>query len=442
MLKRFIYKKGMTLVEIVVVMAILAILVTLAVANYSGIKSGAEDSAITTDIATLQNIFSLSSVTNGSIGKDALAAGTIINVLSDINGDSVDPNTLKLYSINSGISRYYKKLNKNLDDYLVDASNNVYYKGLFKSIFGSLSEENLETDVGTTTEQKTITGDAITPRYIHTAVRYNNKMIIFGGYDGADKNDCYEIDLTTYVSTQKQLDGDSISPRRLHSAVIYNGKMIVFGGYNGGGTLGDCYELDLKTYDVVKKSLTGDEITPRYGHSAVVYNGKMIIFAGSNDTERFNDYYEVDLTSYIVTKKSLINGDIILTRNYHTAVVFDGKMIIFGGYNYYLGWMNDGYSIDLSTYEVTQLTATGDSISARHFHTAGVYNGKMIIFGGAPLTNTCYAVELPTCNSTQMNLVNPPSARYSHTQVMYFNKMIIFGGYDGTTLLNDCYEIR
>jgi len=440
MCRIFIKKKGFTLIEIAVVISILAILATFAVANIFNLKNDTQDSAITTDMATLQNIFSVSSINNGNMGKDSIASGTIINVLSDINKDSVDPNILKLYSINYDIAKYYKKLNKNLDDYLVDDSNNVYYKGLFNSVFERLTEEDLENDIGTTVAEKTITGDAITNRYRHTAVRYNNKMIIFGGSDGsARKNDCYEVDLNSYISTKKTLAGDTISGRVLHSAVIYNGKMIIFGGYDGNYK-NDCYEVDLKTYDVTQKTLTGDTISARYAHTAVVYDGKMIVFGGYAEGG-LNDCYEVDLNSYIVTKKTLA-GSAISARYYHTAVGFDGKMFIFGGYNYYAGFLGDCYSVDLSTYQVTKKTITGDSISARHMHTAGVYNGKMIVFGGAPLTNTCYSVNLSTSVSEKLNLDVSPSARYSHTAIMYFNKMIIFGGYNGTTLFNECYEVQ
>ena len=434
-------ESGFTFFEISIVILILAVLVAIAVPNYQGIKDEAGDLVRKADIGTLENAFSLAAVTSSSLGKDAIASGTIINVLTDIEGNIVDPNTLKLYGINTQIGSYYKKLKNSIGDYMVDSQNNVYYKGLFSNFSKGITEEDLENDIGTTVTQKTMTGDAITARYRHSAVVYNNKMIIFGGNDGANKNDCYEINLETYVSTKKTLIGSSISARGYQSAVVYNNKMIMFGGYNGSSGLGDCYEVDLETYNVTQKSLTGDTISARWGHSVVAYAGKMIIFGGYDGASRLNDCYEVDLNSYTVVQKTL-TGDTISERNHHTAVVFNGKMFIFGGYNYYTGLSSGCYSVDLLTYNVTRITVTGDSISARYIHTAEVYNGKMITFGGSTLTNTCYAVNLSTNVSTQMNLVNPPSARYSHTAVMYFNKMIIFGGYDGTTMLNDCYEIE
>ncbi|MGE5328228.1 MAG: Kelch repeat-containing protein [Deltaproteobacteria bacterium] len=433
-------ENGFTFIEISIVILIIAILIAVAVPNYQGVKNEAADSAIKADIGTLENAFSLAAVTNSSLGKDAVAAGTIVNALSDMNGDIIDPNTRKLYQINTTIASFYKKLNRDIGNYMVDSMNNVYYKGKFQGINGSISAK-LESDTGNNTTQKTITGYAIEHRYRHSAVYYNGKMIVFGGDDGTrNSNDCYEIDLTTYVCSKKNLTGASIVGRSFHTAVVYNDKMIIFGGWNGSA-LNDCYEINLKTYNVVQKSLTGDTIVGRWGHTAVVYNGKMIIFAGGNMSERLNDYYEVDLSNYKVYKKTL-TGTVIPERNYHTAVVYNGNMIIFAGYHTYWGWLDDCYSINLSNYKVTKITIAGDSIASRHFHTAVVGNGKMIVFGGAPLTNSCYALDLTTYVSVNMNLVNPPSARYAHSAIMYNGKMVIYAGIDGSNLFSDCYEIE
>lgn len=433
-------KKGFTFIEISIVIAILAILAAFAVPNFFGLKEEAGDSAIKADIGTLSSAFSLAAVANDTSGRTAITAGTIIEALSDIDGNIVDPNTLKLYQINTSIAGYYEKLNNNIDNYLVSSLNDVYYKGKFSNISEGISAK-LESDMGTATTEKTVTGDAISHRYRHTAVLYNGKMIVFGGDDGSiNQNDCYEIDLTTYVSTKKALTGASIPGRSFHSAVVYNDRMIIFGGWNGS-FLGDCYEIDLTTYHVTAKTLTGDSVSPRWGHTAVVYNGKMIIFAGNEEAGRLNDCYEIDLNTYNATQR-ILTGDSIPERNYHTAVVYNGEMIIFGGYHTYWAWLNDCYSVNLSTYKAATQTITGDAVAARHFHTAVVCNGKMIIFGGAPLTNTCYAVELSTYVSQQKNLVDSPSARYSHTAIMYNGKMIIFQGYDGVSLLSDCYEVE
>lgn len=428
--------------ELTVAIAILAILLTIAVPTYINIKRDAEDAEFKADMVSLKSAFCVSSVVNSSLGKAAVSSGTIINVLSDKNGNVIDPNTVKLYSIDTSISSYYNNLNKSLENYMVDSSNNVYYKGRFSDIIGELSAK-LESDIGTSVATNNLSGDVISGRYGHSAVFYNGKMIVFGGYDTAYRNDCYEVDLSTYASTRKTLTGSNISQRGWHSAVVFNDKMIIFGGYNGSDRFGDCYEIDLRTYKVASKTLTGDAIPDRQQHSALVFNGNMIIFGGQgDDTSPRNDCYEVDLETYIVTQKTL-TGSAISARRYHSAVLYNGNMIIFGGRAG--SNLNDCYSVDLYTYKSTARTITGDAISARYGHTAVVYNGKMIIFAGYDTAhrNDCYAVDLSTYASVTKNLVDAPPARYCHSAVMYNGKMIVFGGLgsDWVTTYNDCKEI-
>lgn len=433
-------KSGFTFLEISIVIAILAILVSIAVPMYDGINGYAEDSELKADIASLSSAFSLSSVVNSSTGKSPIAPGTTIDALSNVEGDAVDPNTLKLYSIGTTIADYYNRLNRDTIDYLVDSRNNVYYKGKFSSVTGAISAV-LEQDIGGTFTTKTADGfagnvDTISPRDGHTAVLYNGKMIVFGGEDGSGLlGDCYEVDLSTYTSTKKALTGSTISPRFEHSAVVYNDKMIIFGGSDAGGERNDCYEVDLKTYNVTAKPLTGDPISSMRGHRAIVYNGKMIVFGGRNGASYYNDCYEIDLSTYKVTKCTL-TGDGITGRYLHSAVSYNGNMIIYGGTDAAAD-LGDCYSINLSTYAVTARTITGDAIGVESGHTGVVCNGKMII-GHA---SSYYSVDLSTYAAASKSLTSPPTGRWEHSSIMYNNKLVIFGGWD-TTFENDCYEMQ
>ncbi|MCL6559360.1 MAG: prepilin-type N-terminal cleavage/methylation domain-containing protein, partial [Firmicutes bacterium] len=155
---------GFTLMELTMVIAILAILMMIAVPTYITIKRDAEDAEVKADMLSLKNAFNVSSIVNNSIGKAAIAPGTIVNVLSDINGNVIDPNTVKLYSIDASISSYYNKLNKSLDDFMVDSANNVYYRGKFNGMVGSLSAK-LESDIGASVATKNLSGDLISGRY-------------------------------------------------------------------------------------------------------------------------------------------------------------------------------------------------------------------------------------------------------------------------------------
>ncbi len=428
---------GFTLMELVLAIAILAILVAVAIPNYDGLEAGAQDSAIQADIAVLGNAFSLSSVVNDSAGKSAVPAGTVVNELSNIEGDIVDPNSLKLYMINTSIAQYYKKLNKSLEDYLVDSANNVYYKGRFSKVSGGISAR-LESDMGTTVTAHALGGDAAATREGHSAVLYDGKMIVLGGYNGTWHPDCYSVELSTYTSTRNTLTGASIAGRAYHSAVMQNDNMIVFGGETSGGLVSECYSVNLKTLTVDTKTLSGDVITARRGHSAVVYNGKMIVFGGY-DGAYLNDCYEVDLKTFEVTQRTL-TGDAVSGRAWHTAVLYNGEIIVFGGFDG-VSSTADCYSINLNTYRVTARSITGDAISARHGHTSVLCSGKMIVFGGNGGGNSCYAVNLSTYISAVKGLVGAPSAREKHSSIIYNGKMIVFGGNDGS-YCSDCYEVQ
>ena len=433
-------REGFTFLEISIVIVILVVLLAIAVPNYQGIKEEAQDSSIKADIATLENAFSLSSVVNSSSMKDLLSSGTIITSLSDINGNVVDPNTIKLYSINNDIARYYKKLKMSLENYLVDESNGVYYKGLFYGNGGGISAK-VESNMGDTVTTKSI-DPAISGRNGHTSLLYNNKMLLFGGYDGSNRlNEFLEVSLNSgYSSVQKTLTGNNISARSGHTAVLFNDKMIIFGG-NDGSRKNDCYEINLNDYSVKSKALSGDSISARDGHTAVVYDGKMVVFGG-NDGSRKNDCYEINLSDYSVTAKTL-SGDSISAREGHSAVVYNGEMIIFGGYNG-TTYNNDCYSINLSTYAVTQRTLTGSAPPVRSEHSAVVCNGKMIIFGGKEATckNDCYEINLSTYASSEKSLSVAPAQSEGHASVIYNGKMVIFGGYDGDSYIGDCFEVE
>jgi hypothetical protein len=70
-------------------------------------------------------------------------------------------------------------------------------------------------------------GTGATSRQYHSAVEYNGKMYVFGGYNGSYFNTLWEYDITNDTWTQKT---SGATVRNAHSAVEYNGKMYIFGG--------------------------------------------------------------------------------------------------------------------------------------------------------------------------------------------------------------------
>lgn len=100
------------------------------------------------------------------------------------------------------------------------------------------------------------------PRFGHSAVLYEDNMIIFGGFDGNFGESCndvyfYSIGLILssnfksliYLEKQtwekKTCIGESPSPRHQHSAIIVGNMMYVFGGHNNKKPLNDMKVLNL-----------------------------------------------------------------------------------------------------------------------------------------------------------------------------------------------------
>ena len=169
----------------------------------------------------------------------------------------------------------------------------------------------------------------------------------------------------------------AISARQEASSVFYNGKMYVFGGFDSGGS----YENDIWEYDIAgdswaQKTPTGGPPAIRCSHTAVVYNGKMYIFGGytGSPASRKNDIWEYDIAGNSWTQKT--SG--ATGRNGHTAIVYNGEMYIFGGYNASAAILNDVWKYNIAGDSWVQKTS---GASIRAFHTAIVTDDcRMYVF--------------------------------------------------------------
>ena len=84
-----------------------------------------------------------------------------------------------------------------------------------------------------------------------------------------------------------------------HTSVIYNNSLYTFGGWNGHFTLDEIYQYSFETniwYDIKKQK--GEKPLCWYWHSAVIINSKMYIFGGVDTKQTWFD----DLFSYDIEK--------------------------------------------------------------------------------------------------------------------------------------------
>jgi hypothetical protein len=125
-------------------------------------------------------------------------------------------------------------------------------------------------------------------------------------------------------------------------------------------------------------------------------------------------------------------------RWYHTAVWTGSEMIVWGGYNYNTGWLQNGGKYDPATDSWTPTAIpiicnpTVDCApSARSSHSAVWTGTEMIIWGGADgstLFNTGAAYNPGTDIWTATSTTNAPAGRTSQTAVWTGSEMIIWGG--------------
>lgn len=270
------------------------------------------------------------------------------------------------------------------------------------------------------------------PRLDHSSVLHNGKLYIFGGAnDNPEPHDIlfdlWEYDISNNIWTQRS---DGPAPRDCHSAVIYNDRMYVFGGWY------NIRHNDLWEYDIsndVWTVLTTDAPPPdRNNHMAVVYNDKMYIFGGrtgENDDERnLNDLWEYDFSEDKWTQKT--NAPISIRTG--SAVVFKNNMYIFGGTS------DDGILLNtLLEYDFVndKWTEKARAPFSSADHSAVISNDKMFLFGGGIsdcvshiyLSNRLLEYDFPS-EKWKGHILGSIQCRYGHTLNVYDGKLYVYGG--------------
>ena len=177
-------------------------------------------------------------------------------------------------------------------------------------------------------------------------------MVIFGGESGGEKNDAWTLDLASYEWTQL-ITSNKPSARHGHTSILYNGKMVMFGGYvQGDGWKNDAWTLDLTSY-AWTQLITNDTIPgKRYYHSSILYNGQMVVFGGmggSDGSSRYNDAWALDLASYEWKKLTTTTDTTPSKSHYHSSILYNRRMVMFGGVDSVGYNKNDVWSLDLSS---------------------------------------------------------------------------------------------
>ena len=131
------------------------------------------------------------------------------------------------------------------------------------------------------------------------------------------------------------------------------------------------------------------------------------------------------------TATSLTNAP--AARSAHTAVWTGSEMIIWGGFNFNIGYLNTGgrYNPSTDSWTATSLT---NAPAPRDSHTAVWTGSEMIVWGGSVgfpnYFNTGGRYDPITNSWTATSTTSAPAGRGQHTAVWTGSEMIVWGGGD------------
>uniref|UniRef100_A0A7S2R715 BTB domain-containing protein n=1 Tax=Mucochytrium quahogii TaxID=96639 RepID=A0A7S2R715_9STRA len=232
-----------------------------------------------------------------------------------------------------------------------------------------------------------VVGVRPTPRDRHVGVILQDHMFIFGGYDGLCRtNDLHGYDFVNqrWYEVFKTFHDSPPSARHSHCGVSHRGSMYIFGGYDGA------YKNDLYCFTPnfekascsgrwTKVTATGRYPQARYRASCVAHGDNMYLFGGHDGSRHLND---VHIFSWTLKSWSSVQlqGPVPLPRDSHAALVYRDCMFVFGGSSGTA--MNDFHYLDLETHVWSPVPTDGWFPCSRFCHVAVEYDNSMYIYGG------------------------------------------------------------
>jgi len=268
-------------------------------------------------------------------------------------------------------------------------------------------------------------------RLCHTAVAHNNKMYIYGGhitqpsseYFHTVKQDLYEYDILT--REWREIPVAEGAPRRTeHTAIVYNNSMVVFGGYSGNGYENSVMVFDFGTQAWQQLATQGESPSARSAHTAVAVGKSMYVFGGWNGNHCMNDLHELNfetntwtlicadtsqasstsgapnhahsIHAHNATTSARPVGDYPSARCSHGAVVLPSTanpeskvMYVFGGYaiegandSVNKGYLDDLYEFNFDSKKWTRSRTRGTPPSPRSRFRMIPYQESIYLFAG------------------------------------------------------------
>eukprot|EP00111_Clytia_hemisphaerica_P024099 TCONS_00071053-protein len=149
--------------------------------------------------------------------------------------------------------------------------------------------------------------------------------------------------------------------------------------------------------------------------------------------------FDGNLVCPVVTKDAETQEEImVVSRWRHSAVLFKGQILLFGGVTTDNRTLNDLWCIDVNGLTVRKISTTGDvELFARHSHTMSVWKKEnVVVYGGLEhsmhLSNQMLLLSLKDgeYHIKEMKFQVPLPKRYAHTSHVVNDTMIVVGGVD------------
>ena len=263
----------------------------------------------------------------------------------------------------------------------------------------------------------------------HAAVVFDDEMWVLGGYRVGDLNDVWYSENGAVWTEATTLDPKWIG-RDDHAAVVFDNKIWVLGGMSNdsGSYLNDVwYSSDGANWTEATTAAAKWSVRNRF--PSVIFDNKIWVLGGklTSGTQANDVWYSengADWTEVLANNPS--PGSNQWSQRFgHTAVVFDNKIWVLGGYAIGDGFLNDvWYSSDGADW--TQAATIG---SGRWYHTAVVFDNKIWVLGGSDssgdLNDVWYSSD--GANWTEASSAGWP-VRSAHSSVVYGGKIWVLGG--------------
>jgi outer membrane protein assembly factor BamB len=294
-------------------------------------------------------------------------------------------------------------------------------------------------------------------RRLHTVVHdeLNDRLIMFGGFDGALRNDTWALSLSGEPTWSQIVAPGPPAPRGGHAAIFdpVGRRMIVFGGYDETGPRSnEVWSLDLDGPPVWTQLFPLGVAPAARSGGRLVYDGtrgRALLVCGYS-TQFLSDVWALSLVGPPAWTAITPAGTPPAPREGHTVVLDPAldRLVLFGGYDDDLQY-SDTWFLNLGGAPAWQSASLANPPVPRwgHFATYITDTGRMLVHGGwdGGYLSSTHMLRLDASPGWEPVVPTGPKAPPRHTFASAYdpagNRMVVFGGSDYFEYQGDVWEL-